>query len=515
MERLDHDCPSQSNHVDLALMKPPTGSRPIKYTNYAFKSMIGETLGIASIAANVRRDGHSVYYLDAYFEEMTVQEAIDDVTSKSPLVVGILLRYPCIEVVKRITNDLRLRLPGVVIVIGGQFPSINSQNCLEWLPAIDGVCIGEGEMAMIELMSAIKDGSPLPSRFEWRGRKATSTSKLVTRRNQLVSPLDGLAWPDRKYLQVSKEFGYGAVGISSARGCPFRCTFCVPHVYSQTAVSNPWNHRSAASIADEIEYHYNLGERSFTFSDEHFLPNKIAKRRAIEFADLLIERGLTELKFMFDCRADSIEYDLFEKLRNAGLYRVFIGFEAAKNSLLDDIRKDQNIDDYTRSISILKKLEIEVIPGMIMFTPTTTLDDVEANLSFYSESFDTFSEEDYVSDLEVISNTPAAHRLAARGLLTGLQNGVHSWRFNDPLVEAVWNDFNEALSLKVPAIRNLGEGDKRGIIELKREIESELFAILRSRRHGFSRPSWKSGPAKPPGLRYIGHAGFSPAAVLR
>lgn len=503
--------------VDLVVLRPPNETPPIKYTNYAFKSMIGETLGIASIAANVRRGGHSVYYLDAYFEELTIEGAVADVVSRAPRAVGILLRYPCIDVVRRITNDIRRKLPQAVVVVGGQFPSINAQNTLEWLPAIDGVCIGEGESAMMELMTSIKGGTTRPARFKWRDASTGYDTPQGTQplQRRTVSDLDQLAWPDRKYLQTSKEFGYGAVGISSARGCPFRCTFCVPHAYSQSAVSSPWNHRSAVSIADEFQYHYGRGERSFTFSDEHFIPNKVAQRRAVEFAKLLMERGLRDLNFMFDCRADSVDYDIFGELRKAGLYRVFIGFEAAKNSLLDDIRKDQSIEEYVKCILILRKLHIEVIPGMIMFTPTTTIDDVEANLSFYSENFDTFSEEDYISDLEVISNTPVAHRLAARGLLTGMTNGVYSWRFGDSVVEAVWNDFNEVLALKVPLIRELGDADKRGIAELKREIEGELFAILRSRRHGFSRPAWRTVPPKPPGLRYTGHAGFSPAAIHR
>jgi anaerobic magnesium-protoporphyrin IX monomethyl ester cyclase len=512
---MDNDCGQNFDHADLVLLKPANETPAIKHTNYANLSMIGETLGLASICSNVRVLGYSVYYLDAYFEELSIEETVADIVRRAPVVVGILLRYPCVNVVNKITRALRSLIPKSTLVVGGQFPSINATYVLDLLPDVDGVCIGEGENAIAELLSVGGDSSKCSGRFLWRAKGQIASLKPSTPSRSSVSSLDGLAWPDRKYLKKSQEFGYGAVGITSSRGCPFRCAFCVPHAYSQIAVNTPWNYRSAKSIVDEIQHHYDNGERSFTFSDEHFLPNRMAQRRAHEFATMMIERGLHEAKFMFDCRADSVERELFSQLAKAGLYRVFIGFEAAKNGLLDEIRKDQSVETYANSIKILRDLNIEVIPGMIVFTPTTTIEDIRANLEFYAENFATFSEEDYISDLEVISNTPIAEALRAQGLLTGLVNGVHSWKFRDPIVALIWNDFNELLSKRAKDVRSLGNTDKKSIRELKIDIEADLFSILDRRSDKNNVNDISQVGTKPPGQRYVSHTGFSSVATQR
>ena len=41
---------------------------------------------------------------------------------------------------------------------------------------------------------------------------------------------------------------------------------------------------------------------------------------------------------MFDCRADSVEGELFAQLQQAGLFRVFIGFETESDRELDVLR---------------------------------------------------------------------------------------------------------------------------------------------------------------------------------
>ncbi|UIK14240.1 B12-binding domain-containing radical SAM protein [Rhizobium leguminosarum] len=481
MERLDHDCRGGSNHVDLALIKPPAGSPPVKFTNYSFQSMIGETLGIASISANARARGFSVLYLDAYFEELTVQQTISTTVRHAPSIIGVLLRYPYVSIVKEITDALRLHLPRSTIIVGGQYPSINSKLVLEWLPSIDGVCIGDGEAAILNLLAEREDLSRRGSSILWRddGRNQIATDKRAAKSSAV--PLDELAWPDRKYLHIAQEFGYKAVGISSSRGCPFRCSYCVPHVYSQNSIERPWNHRSATSIADEMQYHYDNGQRLFTFSDEHFLPNKMAKRRALEWAAKIEDRKLSDLKFMFDCRADAVDEELFAVLKKAGLYRVYIGFEAAENGMLLDYRKDVKMEIYSETLRVLSRLGIEAIPGMIIFSPTTTVGEIRKNIEFFSENFSTYAEEDFLSRLQVLPGTPIANSLKNQGLLGGMIEGEYSWRFRESAVESLWNDFNEIVKGRSDDFLNLQAHDGHALSVLKKEIELDLLGAVRAR----------------------------------
>jgi radical SAM superfamily enzyme YgiQ (UPF0313 family) len=441
--------------------------------------MIGETLGLASISSNARASGYSVLYLDAHFENLTVAATVDAIADRSPGVVGILLRFPYVSIVETITASLRRRLPGALLVVGGQYASINAGLVLEWLPAIDGVCLGNGEEPILDILSGRMRPGKKSHSVIWR--HALHVEEAVPNTSDRRSgSLDSLAWPDRKYLRMSNSFGYEAVGISSSRGCPFRCSFCVPHAYSQTSLSSPWQFRSAASAVDEIEHHVECGDNSFTFSDEHFLPNKVAKRRAAEMARLLRERK-TNAKFMFDCRADAVDVELFEELVQAGLYRVYVGFEAADEDMLMDYVKDQRLHIYERCLAILSQVGVEVIPGMIMFSPFTRADQLLRNVTFFAENFSTFAEEDFLSRLQVLPGTPIARTLASAGLVDGMNEGEFTWRFRDPATEALWNEFHDVVAESNQDFRSLASDDRRGLADLKRKIEVRLLAAIRAR----------------------------------
>ncbi|QND51452.1 radical SAM protein [Phyllobacterium sp. 628] len=315
----------------------------------------------------------------------------------------------------------------------------------------------------------------------WRDddRNQKPAAKGPTKAN--VAPLDDLAWPDRKYLHFAQEFGYKAVGISSSRGCPFRCSFCVPHVYSQDSIERPWNYRSAHSIVEEIHHHYDNGERLFTFSDEHFLPNKMARRRASELAAMIKDRNMRDLRFMFDCRADAVDEELFSILKEVGLYRVYIGFEAAANGMLMDYRKDVKMEIYGDTLSVLSRLDIEAIPGMIIFSPTTTVGEVQKNIEFFAGNFATYAEEDFLSRLQVLPGTPIASSLNTQGLLGEMIEGEYSWRFKDPAVESLWNDFNEIVKGRSNDFLSLQAHDRDALSTLKKEIEHDLLRAVSGR----------------------------------
>ena len=73
--------------------------------------------------------------------------------------------------------------------------------------------------------------------------------------------------------------------LLTSRGCPYRCTFCV-----SPAINPSWRARSAKSIADEIEYFYNLmGITDFHVSD---LDPTVSDKRTREIALELIARRL-------------------------------------------------------------------------------------------------------------------------------------------------------------------------------------------------------------------------------
>jgi anaerobic magnesium-protoporphyrin IX monomethyl ester cyclase len=465
--------------MELMLLKPPSGGLLVRYASDAQRTIVGEALGLASIAANTRAAGISTDYLDAYLEDLTVEATVARILATAPRVLGILVRYPFVRIVREITGRVKAKLPATFIVVGGQYASINARLLLDLLPDADAVCVGDGEHAMVALLSGpggalghgvdqiVGRGEPRPAADGPRRRRAVPAD----------DDLDRLHAPDRKYLGLSHRLGYETVGISTSRGCPYRCTFCVPQTYARQATPAPWRARSAGSVFAEIKLHHDRGERLFTFTDEHFLPSRFARNRALELAGLLRAAGLSDIRFMFDCRADSVEGELFAQLQQAGLFRVFIGFETESDRVLDVYRKDATRDLYERALAVLRELQVEVIPGMILFSPVTTIEELGASLRFHARHFASYDEDDYLSILTVVPNTPIARRMSDLGLLDGMADGVFAWRYQDGRVAEAFRRFQDVLAATSPSF-HARKDDPAALAALKRRVETKLIAIV-------------------------------------
>lgn len=90
--------------MELMLLKPPSGGLLVRYASDAQRTIVGEALGLASIAANTRAAGISTDYLDAYLEDLTVEATVARILATAPRVLGILVRYPFVRIVREITG---------------------------------------------------------------------------------------------------------------------------------------------------------------------------------------------------------------------------------------------------------------------------------------------------------------------------------------------------------------------------------------------------------------------------
>lgn len=462
---------------DLVLIKPPAESPITPFSSKWGESIIGECLGIAYISAYCQKHNVTVEYIDAYLENLEIQQLLQRVIQANPAIIGILLRYPFIKFIDDLSRQIKQQLPSTHIVIGGQFPSINAEYLLNRLPFIDSVCIGLGEIPMLELILAHREGKQTQNTaIHYR----MSNIKNIPSKNNVLAGDDfnGLH-PDRKYSQLSHHFGFKTIGISTSRGCPYTCAFCVVQQFSRKALSNPWIYRSAESIVAEMKIHCEKGENLFTFSDEHFLPHKKAQERAFSMAKLINKNGL-ELQFMFDCRADSVNLELFKELRKAGLYRVFIGIESMSQNALSRFNKKLSFTYNVSALEICKSLGIEVVPGLILFDPFTTKDELEANIKFINKYFNHFDWEDYIGKLIAISNTPIVAKIKEAGLLGDLQDGIYEWRFLDAQVAKIYQGFQSIIDdYKSKYDKFIYNNNDPGImLSIKHNLETDLLKLF-------------------------------------
>ena len=122
----------------VALVHPPPASEFDKHWARF------PVLGLAYVAASVRRAGHEVTLLDGKLAGLTVDAICDRIADERPDLVGITCMTVEYPMAVRIATQVKSRLQ-VPIVLGGAHVNAVTTGALEECGHFDFGCVGEGE----------------------------------------------------------------------------------------------------------------------------------------------------------------------------------------------------------------------------------------------------------------------------------------------------------------------------------------------------------------------------------
>jgi radical SAM superfamily enzyme YgiQ (UPF0313 family) len=77
-----------------------------------------------------------------------------------------------------------------------------------------------------------------------------------------------------------------------------------------------------------------------------------------------------------------VEPELFARLRDAGLYLVYMGLESGSDEGLEVLNKKITVETNARAVQVLKDLGILVEYGFMLFDPSSTFESVRVNIDF-------------------------------------------------------------------------------------------------------------------------------------
>ena len=436
----------------------------------AFSTLPGEHLGLMSIKAacdaqniparvvNGQVLGH--VSLEETFRAMQTAVA----AGGTPILMG----FSGPSLVFRENEWLALRAkeawPGAMVILGHDFATLNCRTILAGSPVFDCVCLGEGEAVFPALALALSRRTPLADIAGLAWREADGAVAV----NDPGAPLelDTLAWPARDDLARVLALGLSA-SLFTSRGCPYRCTFCTTGQTARlTSPRRPYRTKSVDGVVEEMEgLARRFGVRRVTIVDDVFLTAQdSSKARAVALADSLLARRLG-LGFMCDCRADALDLDILAHLKQAGLQRLFVGFESGSAGQLAFY--DKRIPaDIASQLQGVRDLGLEIIPGIITYHPALEPQEARETLGIIDASGYTGTYP-FLNRIVVHPGTRLFEQYDALGYLTeGFP--VPQWAFVDPRAQA----FQDAM---------MRAGDSLGFADLRREFLRELQRWERAR----------------------------------
>ncbi|MBU1997903.1 MAG: B12-binding domain-containing radical SAM protein, partial [Candidatus Omnitrophica bacterium] len=245
----------------------------------------------------------------------------------------------------------------------------------------DVVVHGEGEDTLRDLVPALLSNQKLDP---IKGISFQKNGMVIkTEGRPLINDLDRLPYPDwnifnyRKYgLLPFVTMSKPALTIEGSRGCPHNCSFC-----SLGYMGKKYRVRSVQSIADEFEYTCDYyGAKQIAFADAMF---PLTEKHGLEFCAEIMRRKLEKkCIWVTETRVDIITQPLLKAMKEAGCRRLLFGIESGVQTVLDGVKKNQNIEKIVKTIKICKQIGVQTCGFFILGLPGEDKSATEETIKF-------------------------------------------------------------------------------------------------------------------------------------
>ncbi len=409
--------------------------RPVLLIGFQYQG----NLGLGYLAASLRHCGHTVEVLDV---DCSPADILAAARRLDPVLIGFSLIFQFyIRQIGALIRYLRDNGVHCHFTMGGHYPTLSYAQTLRTVPELDSVVRYEGELTLLELVDALNAGG------DWRNIDGIAYRRehefIATAPRKLLPNLDLLPYPDRDFAPL-RVLGRTIMPLLASRGCARTCSFCSIHTFYRTAPGKVVRTRRPAEVVREMTtLHEQRGATIFLFQDDDFpLSGKVWRRWANEFVDELHRADLPgRVIWKINCRADAVEPELFARMRDAGLYIVYMGLESGTEEGLKVLNKEITVEQNLRAVRVLKDLGIMFEFGFMLLDPSSTFESVAANIDFLRTIVGDGSAGATFCKMLPYDGTPIKDELERTGRLRG-DVCAPDYAFLDPRLE----DFYQALS---------------------------------------------------------------------
>ncbi len=339
--------PTQQKRLKILLVQPPNNAEVIPTFPH-------EPIGLETIAGPCVLD-HDIRIVDLRFEKKPLIYFLKEF---EPDVVGVTGHSCDEESMRNILKRVKQYRKEIFNVAGGPHATNAPDDFRS--PYVDAIVIGTGDVTFKELVNSFAEKLPLEL---INGLAIPGINSLkYTKSRYIDKDFDLIAFPDRTltskyrrhYRYAGRRFGL----INSAKGCPYRCSFCSIWV----EMGGKYMYKSAERVFEEIGQ---VPEKLIRFADGH----TFAKPERMEKLYELIKSSNIKKEFIIDMRSDSIvkNRELLKKWRSIGLAFVMVGLEAVDDERLKKMNKSSSVDINIKALAILNEIGIQALGQFIIF----------------------------------------------------------------------------------------------------------------------------------------------------
>lgn len=338
-------------------------------------------IGLAYVATALQRAGYEFDIIDIDRHRYSDDQVAALLGAKRYDVIALGTLVSGYKYAKSLASLARDTNPDACIVAGNSVASSISEFLLEQTE-VDVVVKGEGELAMVNLLGALQSGQALQ---QVRGIVFKEEGRFIDTGFEAPLPIESVGYPNWELFDVSYYIEKSlqdvpepypvpldqirAFVVNTARGCPFRCTFCY-HVFQYTR----YRYRSPSSILEEIALlQKRYGVNYINFFDELTF---FSKPHIEEFVDAVLASGL---KFFWNADIRSDLFDdgddkLLAKVKESGCQGFGYSLESGSPVILEKMGKKLTVEHFAAQKLALDRAGIKTFTSIVIGYPEETVE---------------------------------------------------------------------------------------------------------------------------------------------
>lgn len=360
------------------------------------KPLYGEgqmQFGISYISSVFKKHGHQtkLIVLNSALGKKNKEIYINYLKKYRPKLICFTAVSTEYKFIANIAKFVKHLYPDIYLLIGGIHVTLNPNEA--HLKYFDAMCIGEGEMAALELASQLQKGlepSKISGLWVKHGSKVEKKSPAP-----LLQDLDALPFPDRQMWNewIGKECTLPVILIS--RGCPFNCSYCCNNKLRNITSGAYVRKRSPDNIIKELKEleatlspdrtnYWSLPSNRTVFLESETID--VDRKWTIELCLALEKLNATLKKPMFygtnlritpnkNCE------ELFFYLKKANFSFINIGLESGSERIRRQIlKRNYSNQDVINAVMLAKKYGLKAALFNMIGIPGETLNDFKKTI---------------------------------------------------------------------------------------------------------------------------------------
>ena len=334
---------------------------------------------LAYIVAVLEKAGIDVRFIDGVVEEMSISTFASAVTKTEPDMVVLECSTPSIDSDLLTAKVLKEKMKNVFVVLVGSHPTFFHQDVIRENPQLDAICRGEFDLTVRDLATALSNGDNLK---RVKGITYKDENGIhVNEDRPLIENLDKLPFPARHivksdYYRQGTFVGKHSTTMVTSRGCPYRCIFCL---WPRTLYGRKLRPRSPENVVDEIEQVVKDHHVDEIYFDDDSMA--LDRDRILGICRLIEKRNI-KVKWIPQCRVDSMDEGVVQAMKRAGCHYIRFGIESGSQKMLKIMKKGISLAQIERAFNLCRKAGIKTQAFFLFGIPGETQETIKETIEF-------------------------------------------------------------------------------------------------------------------------------------